>query len=74
MLYELFTGHLPFTGDYELSVLYAIMNEEPKLMREHNPDLPVELDDIVKCAIQKDKEKRHQSMADLAADLRKVSG
>ena len=74
VLYELFTGHLPFTGDYELSVLYAIMNEEPKLMREHNPDLPVELDDIVKCAIQKDKEKRHQSMADLAADLRKVSG
>ncbi|MFQ5633676.1 MAG: serine/threonine protein kinase, partial [bacterium] len=37
VLYELFAGKLPFSGEFELSVLYAIMNEEPEPLRQANP-------------------------------------
>jgi tRNA A-37 threonylcarbamoyl transferase component Bud32/predicted transcriptional regulator len=72
VLYELFTGQLPFVGEFELSVLYAIINEDPKPVREINPNVPEELEAIVDTALQKNKEKRYQTMEALVADLEKL--
>lgn len=72
VLYELFTGELPFSGEFELSVLYSILNEEPRSIREINPGLPEKLEQIVAKALQKDKEIRYQNMDELVADLEKM--
>ncbi len=34
VLYEMFTGQLPFKGDYEQAVIYSILNEDPKSITE----------------------------------------
>lgn len=72
VLYEMFTGVLPFSGEYELSVLYAIINEKPKPILEINPELPEELCKIVEKALEKKKEKRYQNMEALLNDLEKL--
>ncbi|MFQ5866285.1 MAG: protein kinase [bacterium] len=72
VLYELFSGQLPFTGEFELSVLYSIINEEPTPLLELKPSLPGELEAIVQRALKKDKEERYQSMESLIADLQKL--
>ncbi|MFQ5824541.1 MAG: protein kinase [bacterium] len=72
VLYELFSGQLPFTGEFELSVLYSIINEEPKPLLELNPALPEGLEDLVARALQKDKEERYQCMESIIADLEKL--
>lgn len=69
MAYELFTGTVPFkTGDIQ----YHHMHTQPKTLREVKPDLPQEIEDIVMKLIQKDKEKRYQSAAELLEDLKKI--
>jgi len=40
VLYELLTGKLPFTAEYELAVIYSIVNEEPIGIRELNEEIP----------------------------------
>ncbi|MFQ5640404.1 MAG: protein kinase [bacterium] len=72
VLYELFTGKQPFTAEYELSVLYAIINEEPEPLLEVNPELPVDLEKIVHKTLQKEKEARYQSMEELKKDLEQI--
>ncbi|MFQ6116137.1 MAG: serine/threonine protein kinase, partial [bacterium] len=72
VLYELFSGQLPFAGEFELSVLYSIINEDPKPLLEIHPSLPVALEEIVKRALKKDKDERYQNMESLVADLEKL--
>jgi serine/threonine-protein kinase len=69
VLYELFSGRLPFTGEFELSVLYAIINEEPAGLADTDVCLPEELEAIVMNALKKDKTERYQSMDVLLQDL-----
>ncbi|RMF70380.1 MAG: serine/threonine protein kinase [Calditrichaeota bacterium] len=73
VLYELFTGKLPFSGEFELSVLYSIMNEEPEPLRKVSPELPEQLEGVVTRALQKDRELRYQRMADLLRDLEQLA-
>ncbi len=72
VLYELFSGQLPFSGEFELSVLYSIINEDPKPLCELKPSLPQELEAIVGKALEKKKEDRYQSMDALNRDLEKL--
>lgn len=69
LLYELFAGQLPFSGKFELSVLYSILNEEPVPICEVNSELPGALGKVVSKAMQKHKEKRFESMAELVSEL-----
>ena len=69
VLYELFAGKLPFAGDYEAAILYAIMQEEPEAFEPVNPDLPENLKTVVFKALRKDKEERYQSTEELIKDL-----
>lgn len=70
VLYEMLTGHVPFDGETTISVALKHVSEEPKSMRSHNSHITRALDEVVMRALCKDKERRYQSAAEMAADLR----
>ncbi len=70
VLYEIVTGRLPFSGDYEQAILYKVLNEEPEPLTGLRSNVPMELERIVKKAIQKDREERYQHADEMLADLR----
>ena len=70
VLYEMLTGRVPFDGDTTVSVALKHVNEEPKSMRSHAAHISRALDEVVMRALCKDKKRRYQSAAEMAADLR----
>lgn len=71
VLYEMLSGELPFKGEREASILYSVVHEEPKSLKEIKRDLPPELQQIVNCALKKKPESRYASAAEMLNDLRK---
>ncbi len=69
VLYELLTGQLPFTGEYELSIMYAILNETPAPLRALKPELPEEPEALIHQALQKDRDQRPASMLEVVTAL-----
>ena len=51
VLYEMLSGQRPFKGDYDQAVVYSIINESPMSIRSVNPNIPVELEKIVKVSL-----------------------
>ncbi len=72
VLYEMLTGKRPFTGDTKLSMLSAIVNQEPVPVKQIVKGLPAELDRIVGRCLSKDPARRFQHMADLRVALEEV--
>jgi Tol biopolymer transport system component/predicted Ser/Thr protein kinase len=72
VLYEMLTGHLPFSGEHEASVMYSIVNEEPEPLQKFLPDAPSELVHIMSRALEKDPEDRYQTVRDMVIDLRRL--
>jgi serine/threonine protein kinase len=72
VLYELATGVRPFDGPTTPVVFEALLNRPPVPARERNPKIPVELERIIDRLLEKDRETRYQSAADLRADLKRV--
>ncbi len=72
VLYEMLTGHVPFDGETTISVALKHVSEEPKSMRLRNSQISRALDQVVMRALCKDKQRRYQSAAEMAADLRKT--
>jgi tetratricopeptide (TPR) repeat protein len=73
VIYEMVTGELPFRGEREQSVLYAILNEPPKPVKDLRPGFPADLVSIIKKSLDKDPGKRFTSakeMADVLKGLR----
>ncbi|HUU45746.1 MAG TPA: protein kinase [Acidobacteriota bacterium] len=70
VLYELVTRRMPFTGDHQAAVTYAIANETPHPLERYSADVPEGLQHIVGKCLAKDRDERYQSAADLVADLR----
>lgn len=71
-LYELLTGKLPFGAEYEMAIIYSILNEDPVSVIDLNPQLPEVLDRVVVKALRKELNHRYQSADEFAADLKKV--
>ncbi len=69
VLYEMSTGSLPFTGNSWTDICDALLNKDPQPARELNPELTPELGRIIERALEKDRNLRHQTAADLHADL-----
>ena len=72
VLYEMATGKKPFTGTNIVTTLDAVMNRKPASPLTIRPDLPVELENIIGRAMEKDREKRYHSAADMRADLQRL--
>jgi non-specific serine/threonine protein kinase len=65
VLFELLTGDLPFKGQYESAVIYAILNEDPCIIRELRSDCSDSLSKIVRNCLQKNPQDRFQSIQDI---------
>ena len=72
VLYECATGHRPFTGNTSAAVLAAILNRAPVAPVVFKPDLPLRLQVIINNCLEKDRELRYQTAADLRADLKRA--
>lgn len=72
VLYEMATGKPAFQGKTSAVIFKAILDETPVALSERNPILPERLDDVVSKALEKDRNLRYQSAAELRADLQRL--
>jgi serine/threonine protein kinase/tetratricopeptide (TPR) repeat protein len=72
VLYEIATGELPFDGVNAAVISEAIMNRAPVAVARLNRDVPPKLEDIINKALEKDRNLRYQSAADMRTDLQRL--
>ena len=73
VLYEMATGVVPFRGDTSAVVFDSILNRQPIPAMRINPKVSPELDRVIVRALEKHREVRYQSAADLGAELRRLT-
>jgi len=65
IFYEMLTKQLPFNESYDEALMYSIINEEPIAVKNINPDIPTQLEQIVKRMLKKNPDERYQSANEL---------
>src|SRR3989454_2419360 len=72
MIYEMAAGRQPFEGETASDVLSLILQKEPLPLAHSWPEVPAELERIVRKALRKDTEERYQTIKDLLIDLKNL--
>jgi len=72
VVYEILTGHLPFRGEHEGAMMYAIVNEDPVPLETYRTDLSPVLVNLVQRALEKSPADRYQSAEEMAIELKRL--
>jgi eukaryotic-like serine/threonine-protein kinase len=72
VLYQMATGKLPFQGTTAATIFDGILNRIPQSPLELNPVLPAKLDEVIRTALEKDRDLRYQSAAEMRAELKRL--
>jgi eukaryotic-like serine/threonine-protein kinase len=72
VIYQMATGQLPFTGNTSAVIFHAILASDPVSVFQLNPQMPPKLQEAVAKLLEKDRDLRYQSAADLRGDLRRL--
>src|SRR5262249_9081805 len=72
VLYQVATGKLPFQGANSSLITEAILSREPFPASQMNPGVPASLDDVIRKALEKDRDKRYQRASDIRTALQQI--
>jgi eukaryotic-like serine/threonine-protein kinase len=72
VLYQMATGRAPFEGATSAVIFDAILNHDPISPLQFNPEVPPKLEEIIRTALEKDRDLRCQSAAELRAELKRL--
>jgi serine/threonine protein kinase/Tol biopolymer transport system component len=72
VLYEMGTGRQPFSGNTSAVIFNQILEHTPTPPTTVNPQLPTKLEEIINKALEKDRDLRCQTAAELRADLKRL--
>ncbi len=72
VLYQIATHRLPFEGETSAVIFDGILNRDPVPSIERNPALPQRLHEIIHTALEKERDLRYQSAADIRAELKRL--
>lgn len=66
IVYEALAGRPPFHGQSKMAVLFSIINREPDPLSKLRQDLPMEIEEVLRRALEKDPHDRYESIRDFA--------
>ena len=72
VLYEMATGELAFSGNSSGVIFEAILNRNPPEASSLNPKLPAKLEEVISKSLDRDRELRYQTAAELRGDLKRI--
>src|SRR5438094_3309336 len=70
VLYEMLTGHAPFTGNTPQDIMSSILEKEPPPLTSYVAHIPAELQQIISKTLRKDRKERYQSAHELLEALK----
>lgn len=72
VLYQMVTGQPPFAGETPAVIFDGILNREPAPVTDRAPEIPPRLQDVINTALEKDRDLRYQSAAEIRAELKRI--
>ena len=72
LMYQLYTGYLPFYDEIEREMMEKILEAEPVLPREYNEEVNPAIEAVILKLLQKDPDRRYQSARELSAELKQL--